>query len=268
MNNNETGITIDFGMKERKIAIIALKKEPANAMSLEFWEQLLSALEECEREEHGIRAVIFESTVLKDVFTAGNDINELYAPVTDRERYRKFWLVQTNFLTKLLVSKLVTIASIKGACPAGGTCLALCCDFRIQTKKGTFGLNEVMLGIPVPKFWARLFVQVSGKSESEKMLLKGELVEPLVALRFGLIDECCDCVESLRKRAIEIAEKMVKLPADGYEKTKVNLRGEFAKAWNEYGVEESESGFEMLSQPAIVEQLKRVLESLKRPSKL
>jgi enoyl-CoA hydratase/carnithine racemase len=135
MNKNETGITIDFGMKERKIAIIALKKEPANAMSLEFWEQLLSALEECEREEHGIRAVIFESTVLKDVFTAGNDINELYAPVTDRERYRKFWLVQTNFLTKLLVSKLVTIASIKGACPAGGTCLALCCDFRIQTKK-------------------------------------------------------------------------------------------------------------------------------------
>jgi enoyl-CoA hydratase/carnithine racemase len=35
----------------------------------------------------------------------------------------------------------------------GGCALALCCDYRIQSEKGTLGLNEVALGIPVPKYW-------------------------------------------------------------------------------------------------------------------
>lgn len=35
-----------------------------------------------------VRGVIFCSGLARDVFTAGNDINELYAPLTSRERYR------------------------------------------------------------------------------------------------------------------------------------------------------------------------------------
>lgn len=35
-----------------------------------------------------VRGIIFCSGLRRDVFTAGNDINELYAPLTSRERYR------------------------------------------------------------------------------------------------------------------------------------------------------------------------------------
>jgi hypothetical protein len=51
----------------------------------------------------------------------------------------------------------VQVAAIRGACPAGGCCLSLCCDFRIMTEFGHIGLNEVALGIAV-----RLITTVGG----------------------------------------------------------------------------------------------------------
>lgn len=34
-----------------------------------------------------VRGMIFASGLRRDVFTAGNDIKELFAPLTSRERY-------------------------------------------------------------------------------------------------------------------------------------------------------------------------------------
>jgi len=88
-------------------------------------------------------------------------------------------------------------------------------------------------------------------------------VKPSEALRFGLIDEVCE-EGMLEKRVMEIAEKMKRFPRDGYAKTKINLRGAFAEEWFRYGCnEEAKDGFRMLSEPAIVNQLKRVLDGLR-----
>ena len=51
--------------------------------------------------------------------------------------------------TTLFHSPCVQVAAIRGACPAGGCCMSLCCDFRIMTDFGHIGLNEVALGIAV-----------------------------------------------------------------------------------------------------------------------
>ncbi len=66
-----------------------------------------------------IRGLIIASGVEKDIFTAGNDLRQLYAPLTSKQAYRKFWLTQTQFLTRLYRSPLVTIAAIRGHAPAG-----------------------------------------------------------------------------------------------------------------------------------------------------
>lgn len=58
-------------------------------------------------------------------------------------RYREFWLAQSSFLEALFRSRLATAAAIRGACPAGGTCVALCCDARFGTPNASLGLNEV-----------------------------------------------------------------------------------------------------------------------------
>ena len=128
-----------------------------------------------------VRGVIFASGLKRDVFTAGNDIKELYAPQTSRSRrvcslhsqlllpaatdgfprahlqpctaatptgegndvfwgnvmgrYREFWVTSNVFLARLHRTPLVTVAAIKGACPAGGCCLSMCCDLRIMTQQ-------------------------------------------------------------------------------------------------------------------------------------
>ncbi len=126
-----------------------------NGMSLELWSDLLSAIDACERNRK-TRGLIIASGLQKDIFTAGNDLKELYSKSTSEERYLKFWTAQTTCLTRLLTSRLATVAAIRGACPAGGCITALCCDYRIMSNDvpgATIGLNEVALGISVPRYW-------------------------------------------------------------------------------------------------------------------
>lgn len=65
--------------RDHGIAIIRLAKEPVNSMNTPFWQQLTDHITALENDK-SCRAVIFLSDVKKNVFTAGNDLNELYAP--------------------------------------------------------------------------------------------------------------------------------------------------------------------------------------------
>ena len=56
-------------------------------MDLSMWEQLTRVLDQLEADPT-VRGVIFQSGLQRDVFTAGNDLMELYAPITSLERYR------------------------------------------------------------------------------------------------------------------------------------------------------------------------------------
>ena len=81
------------------------------------------------------------------------------------------------------------MSAIKGACPAGGCCLSLCCDTRIMTEQGHIGLNEVALGIPVPVYWARLMAVVIGQGPAERLCYSASLLSPQEALRLGMVDK-------------------------------------------------------------------------------
>ena len=125
-NLNKNGVRIEF--KETKAgsyAILWMGSEPVNSMTLELWTALSDALTELERDPK-VRGVVFASELKKDIFTAGNDIKELYAKTTSKARYTQFWRTQTSFLCRLLRSPLATVCAIRGACPAGGCAVALC----------------------------------------------------------------------------------------------------------------------------------------------
>lgn len=82
----------------------------------------------------------------------------------------------------------MTVAAIRGHCPAGGCVLALCCDVRICTPDTRIGLNEVELGIPVPLYWIRLMAQITGQGVADKLLQTAALVPAPDALKFGMVD--------------------------------------------------------------------------------
>lgn len=248
-------------------ALLFLVREPVNGMNLDLWSQLGEALDALENDP-GVRGVIIASGLAKHVFTAGNDLTELYAPGTTEERYTKFWTAQTRCLTRLLVSPLATVAAIRGACPAGGCVLALCCDARLCTPDTTIGLNEVALGIAVPLFWAHRFAAVVG-GRADSLLQTATLLPSSGALAAGLVDAVVPTGELLGAARAELARRLAVGPDSGRAATKRALRQEFAADWDAYTAEEARLGWAGLNEPAVVAALGGVLARLSsRPSKL
>ncbi len=110
-------------------ALLTIKRNPVNSMNLDLWVQLSVALASLEENEK-IRALVIRSGLERPIFTAGNDIMDLYAPNTTLDRYMHFWKESNRFCSNLYRSRLLTIALIPGACPAGGCVISLCCDYR------------------------------------------------------------------------------------------------------------------------------------------
>jgi Delta3-Delta2-enoyl-CoA isomerase len=77
-----TGVTVE--VKPGGYALVTMAREPVNTLDMGMWRQLLSALDDLEA-DGAVRGVIFSSGLSRDVFTAGNDIKELYAPMTSLE---------------------------------------------------------------------------------------------------------------------------------------------------------------------------------------
>lgn len=97
--SNKQNDTPDLEVSYRNsYAIVSLTKEPVNTLNLHMWEQLSVILDLLEGDT-AVRGVIFQSGLQRDVFTAGNDIMELYAPNTSKERYR----CVVNFMVFLLI---------------------------------------------------------------------------------------------------------------------------------------------------------------------
>lgn len=271
------------------VALVSLCREPVNTMDTAFWEELLSVLDELESSFGGsgsgnkkstsspspspspprVRAVIFSSGLRRDVFTAGNDVKELYAPMTSRERYQRFWVLQNTFLSRLFASPLVTVAAWRGATPAAGCCLGLACDTRIMSEgtenpgaTASVGLNEVALGIPVPEKWSRLLSRVVGSARAERMALFAELLSPRQALECGLVDGLAPDREALGAAALAAARRALKFPDGGRVATKLRERAAFAREWAEFARGEALGAWEMLEHPSTVGALGAVIERL------
>lgn len=171
-----SAVKIDLGRSDG-IAVITIDDGKVNIMTEQVWLDLTAALTQAESAHPRTRAVLFRSGLKKPVFTAGNDITRLYAPNTNVAEYAEFWQAQNVFLSRLAGSPLVTACAIKGACPAGGCALAICCDFRFASRDVTMGLNEARIGISVPGMWQIQMAHVlSDPHAAERLCSLGNMV--------------------------------------------------------------------------------------------
>ena len=74
-----TSSVVHVDVRPGGYAIVTLTKEPVNSLDLDAWQQLEQALDRLEQDP-SVSGVIFASGLKRDVFSAGNDIMELYAP--------------------------------------------------------------------------------------------------------------------------------------------------------------------------------------------
>jgi 3,2-trans-enoyl-CoA isomerase len=234
------------------VATLTLAKEPVNSLDTAAWAALAAALAALEARAD-VKALVLASGLARDVFSAGNDLGELYAPGTTRERYERFWIVQNDFLAALYSSRLATVAAVRGACPAGGCIIAMCCDASIMAEgpAATMGLNEVRLGIPVPKMWAAVMARRIGPAAAERLLLGGEMLSGPAAAAAGLVDRLVPAGE-LMAAARAAAAAGGALPGHARAATKLSLRGEFCDAWRAFARVEPDGAWPFLCKPETV----------------
>ena len=125
---------------------------------------------------------------------------------------------------ELAAAPLPVVAAITGHCPAGGTVLALYCDYRIMARGDwTIGLNEVEVGLYPGEIIMRAFERLVGPRRCADLLTRGALLGPMAALEAGLVDELAD-VAAVVPRAVEYAHGLLALPPNAFRMTRELVR--------------------------------------------
>jgi len=184
---------------------LRLNRPPVNALSAE----LLSALREAlESAAHKCRAIVISGA--PGMFSAGLDIPLLLK--LNRNGMGSLWRELYALIKTLANSPVPTCAAITGHAPAGGTVIALFCDWRVAAR-GDFklGLTEVQAGIPLPPLLLRALQRQVGARHAERLAVAGLMLSPEQAERVGLVDELAS-PEEVPERALAWCRNLLALP--------------------------------------------------------
>jgi enoyl-CoA hydratase len=160
--------------------------EKRNAMSLEMWEGLGSALIEL-RDDPDVRVVILVGAGDK-AFVSGADISQFEQTrhnAAASEAYSKRSEAQRALLADY---PKPTIACIRGFCLGGGMQVAMLADIRIASDTSQFGIPAARLGIAYGYDGLRNLVSLVGPSWARLIMYTGMRIDAAEALRIGLVE--------------------------------------------------------------------------------
>ena len=186
---------------ENGVATITLNRpDKRNAISFELIDDLLRALDEVAKSA----ATVLIVTGAGKAFCSGMDLDNLKALLgRTPEQNLQDSRTMVQLLRTLYEFPKVTIAAVNGAAIAGGTGLALLCDFTLAVPEAKFGYTEVRIGF-VPAIVSTFLLRQVGEKQARDLLLTGRLFEAEEAARLGLIKEIVPA-ENLMGRARELA---------------------------------------------------------------
>ena len=192
--------TIQLAYDARVATITLNRPDKRNAISFELIDDLLQALEEVAKSD----ALVVILTGAGKAFCSGMDLDNLKG-LLGRSPEQNLQDSQTmvRLFRALYEFPKVTIAAVNGAAIAGGTGLALLCDFTLAVPEAKFGYTEVRIGF-VPAIVSTFLLRQVGEKQARDLLLTGRLFGADEAARMGLINEILP-PENLMTRARELA---------------------------------------------------------------
>lgn len=201
---------------------LRLDRPPANALSPELLVRLCDLVDAAP--EEGARALVVSGS--PGMFTGGLDVPVLMG--LDRAAMGDAWELFHRSMRTLAASPLPVVAAITGHSPGGGMVLALFCDRRVMAD-GPFriGLNEVTVGIPLPRVILAALRRQVGARRAEELAATGALLEPGDALRAGLVDEVAPAAEVVG-RALAWCQQLLALPPAAVAATRADARADLA----------------------------------------
>ncbi len=203
--------------EDGRIRELRLARPPVNALNLDLLRELGLEIERAARDSSSI--VVSGKPGL---FSAGLDVPALLE--LDREGLTAVFVELYRAQRTLAYCPVPVVFALTGHCPAGGTVLAIHGDYRILAR-GEFriGLNEVQVGLFPGDLIHGAFARLTG-GHAAQLLTRGALVDPIEALRIGLVDELAEPAEVVA-RGIAVAREFANLPREAMLRTRALARG-------------------------------------------
>src|SRR6266513_891319 len=196
--------TIELIYKAGLATITLNRPDKRHAISFELIGDLRRALDEVS--QSAARVLIL--TGAGKAFCSGMDLENLKTLIgRSPEQNLQDSQTMVRMFRRLYEFPKVTIAAVNGAAIAGGTGLALLCDFTLAVPEAKFGYTEVRIGF-VPAIVSTFLLRQVGEKHARDLLLTGRLFDAHEALRLGLINEIVE-PDKLMDRAHALAAHLL-----------------------------------------------------------
>jgi enoyl-CoA hydratase/carnithine racemase len=144
-------------------------------------------------------------------FSTGIDVNMIRSRLDQTvEDNRVFLQALQQCLDDFEALEKPTIAKLQGFCIGGGLILAMCCDFRIASRRTVFSLPEVRIGMGVIMGTQRV-TRVAGVAATKEMILLAKRFKAEAAFAYGLLHAVVP-QDKLDAEVAKLAAKFQTLP--------------------------------------------------------
>jgi enoyl-CoA hydratase len=212
------------------IATIAMDDGKANALSPALLAELAAAFDRAEAD-----GAIVLLTGRERTFSGGFDLR------TEPAGWPAMVAGGARLAERILAFPHPVVAACNGNAVAMGGFLLLACDVRVGAA-GAFrlGLNEVAIGLVVPRFGIALAQHRLARPYADRCLLTGVLLDPEEACAAGFLDRVV-APERLRDEAAQAAQALAAVDRAAHATTKLHVR-ERVLAGVRDGIERIEAG--------------------------
>jgi len=220
MNTSPADDHVGVEVLEGGVAVVTLRKPPANTMDPEFLAQFCDRLDELAANGE-VKALVI--TAEGKAFCAGVDLKAVIG--YDRAEQQAMVNGINRMVQAVYGCRAPTVAAVTGHAIAGGVILTLCCDYRVGPEdKGLYGLAEVRAAVPFPFAAAEVARAELSPAAARKVILFAGNMAPVEALANGIFDELVP-LDQVRERAVEHARALAALPSGAFNTIKRQLRG-------------------------------------------
>jgi enoyl-CoA hydratase/carnithine racemase len=205
------------------IVVLTLNRpEVMNAIDMELFELLYSALDELERDDTA--RVIVLTGAGERAFSAGFDIHEMAAFDADAmatafaRRDKLFWRIANH--------RKPVLAALNGVAYGAGALMALAADFRMGSPTTRFKITATTYGA-ANATWS--LPRIVGVSRAKEILFTGRAVDASEAQAIGLIDKLVTD-HAVLAAALDMAAAMAANPPEGVQAVKALINASLGRS--------------------------------------
>lgn len=180
--------------------------EKLNAISLDMWEGMSTAMAELEADE-AIKVIVVSGAGEK-AFIAGADVSKYEEERMGDNAQEHYAQTGWKGMMALYNSTKTTIAAINGYCYGGGISVAVCCDLRYGSSTAQVAQPALRYGIGYRYKSLRLVVDVVGASATKELLLGGAVWDSGECLDRGFVSKVVPAGEEFDAFIRKVAERL------------------------------------------------------------